>query len=201
MRKALLLCVLVTFASSVLAAPALKPKPSLQVARKALSAAGPAATDEQVAAAYPRFMLHPQNPPTPWFVVSTDDGCLYYDNEPTYGSTAEVVAGYIHDHFHVRWTGSPCTPGQFISGQGTLSWGSANTRNTVGGKRDDDYDSLTGTMVNGVFNGTVQRVYSMDEAQTKLIGRPQTFEMFGGCSNLDPKMVAGGFQMCQPRVP
>jgi hypothetical protein len=54
-------------------------------------------------------------------------------------------------------------------------------------------------MQNGVFVGTVQRDYSYDEARTRTIAKG-TFEMFGGCSNLDPKMVNPDLSMCQPRV-
>lgn len=190
------------FGSAAVGAPALKPTPSLAVARKALLAAGAPATDAEVQAAYPGFMLHPDHSSTPWFVASTDDGCLYYAEEPQWKNDPpaklhQAVADWVHDHYHVKWTGTPCVAGTPISGQGTLSWGDANIRNT--GHRDDDFDSLTGIMQNGVFVGTVQRDYSYDEARTRTIAKG-TFEMFGGCSNLDPKMVNPDLSMCQPRV-
>lgn len=191
---------LAMIAAGVIAAPVARPKPTLAMAKKALADAGPAASNEQVAAAYPRFLIHPQ-PPAPWFVARTDSGCLYYDYFVTYDPPAkwpQEVLAIMRERFDIRWTGSPCTPGKFISGTGTLQWGDTNVRNA--GRRAVDYDRLTGTMVNGVFQGKVRRLYSYDVDGKQPIGGGE-FEMFGGCRNLDPKMVIREFPMCQPRLP
>ncbi|MDL2353384.1 MAG: hypothetical protein QFC78_11130 [Pseudomonadota bacterium] len=202
MRKTIMTLILCSLTTAALAAPTSRASPAVAAAQQAIAAAGPNATDAQVQAAYPRFMLHPDHPPETWFVASTDSGCLYFnhvfmwDSAPPNKVLAKVAA-WKRDHFNVKWTGSPCTKGQLISGAGTLSWGDMNTRNTVGSKRADGFEKWTGTMVEGVFVGVVHRVYSRDEAATIF----QTFELFGGCFNNNPADEGRKSQMCQPRVP
>lgn len=83
-----------------------------------------------------------------WQKQTTDQGCfLYQFDESISGMESDPQpTGYV-------WSGT-CTPGQPISGQGTL-YEQVDSRH--GSKRYRYIDSTTGRLVNGYFDGPVER--------------------------------------------
>ena len=161
----------------------------------------PQATDAQVHAAYPAFKLHPAHPSAVWLVYTTDTGCKFLIQEASYKPVGQAERTKIgKDMFTASWTGTACQKGQLIEGTGELIYGDANTRNTVGGRRDDEYQFQSGTMHKGVFDGAVAYTHSRDAARS-IDSSSSTIFYYGGCYNLDPDAVMDTFPMCQPRLP
>jgi hypothetical protein len=185
----------------VAAAPASQSGMTLVQAREALALAGPPASDADVARAYPRFMLHPDHGPRPWFVAKTTNGCLFFQASEAISPKvdhARLVMAWSRDVSRITWTGTPCTPGKPITGQGTLSMADTDFRNT--GRSRITYYVRSGRMVGGVWQGMVESSYGPSLALDQHIAhRPA--EYFGGCMNLSPRYVEKGTLMCQPRLP
>lgn len=95
-----------------------------------------------------------QESPSPgahWYLWKTDQGCLYYN--PAAWSAAQNAKFRRTWFFSITWEGSSCTPGELINGEGVM----VEVQNLLvtTGHPGKGIDRYAGTMVNGLWNGTL----------------------------------------------
>lgn len=124
-------------------------------------------------------------------VRKTDSGCLYYFSAVWDRKTeAKAVSGLV-----AKWDGSPCTPGVFINGFGSITEYDDQVWATVGHKPDPYVNKTIGRLNQGAWDGEIQQISGPAASPSRNRAK---FVMSGGCQVMPNGAVNSN---CQPISP